>query len=123
MSFLRSLDLTFILTDNWIFIKYQQSFLNFELNIPILYDFLTRNRRGIILEGVSDSVLTGGEEEQSSFENSPMKRFYRIISGAQLFGMVAIDAFIGINYSPGVALNLSISLSFHFVNSITNSIS
>ena len=64
----------------------------------------SRNRRGIILEGVSDSVLTGAEDQQASFESSPLKRFYKTVNGAQMFGMIAIDAFIGINYSPGVPI-------------------
>lgn len=72
-----------------------------------MYIFPFRNRKGIILEGVPDSVLTGAEDEHSTDENSPMKRFYKTMTGAQLFGMIAIDGFIGIDYSPGLGVDLT----------------
>ena len=55
---------------------------------------------GLVLEGVPDNVLSGGEGRGTG-GSSPILRMYRSNTAAQTIGMTAVDAFIGIEHHPG----------------------
>lgn len=55
---------------------------------------------GLVLEGVPDNVLSGGEGRGTG-GSSPILRMYRSNTAAQMVGMMVVDAFIGIEHHPG----------------------
>ena len=60
-----------------------------------------RSQIGLVLEGVPDNVLSGGEGKGTG-GGPPILRFYRSNTAAQMVGMMVVDAFIGTEHHPGV---------------------
>ena len=55
---------------------------------------------GLVLEGVPDNVLSGGEGRGTG-GGSPILRMYRSNTAAQMVGMMVVDAFVGTEHHPG----------------------
>lgn len=64
--------------------------------------------KGLIYEGVPDSVLTGGESGDLSGGTLPKKRIYLGGSAGQSISFQSLDAFLGIEHFKGELMSIYI---------------